>query len=62
MPDPKIRVGAKVKSLRSKKGMSIDDVSQKTGIPASVIAGIEEHTISPLWATSSAWLIFSRLQ
>ena len=47
MSDQNLKIGEKVKSLRIEKGMSIEDVSQKSGIPASTISGIEDHTISP---------------
>ena len=47
MSDQNLKIGEKVKSLRIEKGMSIEDVSQKSGIPASILSGIEDHTISP---------------
>ena len=47
MPDQNIEIGEKTKDLRIKKNMSIEDVSKESGIPESVIAGIEEHSISP---------------
>ncbi len=47
MPDQNIKIGEKAKSLRIKKGKSIEEVSSLSGIPASVIVGIEDHDISP---------------
>jgi transcriptional regulator with XRE-family HTH domain len=47
MPDQNLRIGEKVKRLRGEKGMSIEDVSNKSGISAATLSGIEDHTISP---------------
>ncbi len=47
MPDKDIKIGEKIKDLRSAKGMSIKDVSQKSGISESILTKIEDHLISP---------------
>jgi transcriptional regulator with XRE-family HTH domain len=47
MLEQNLKIGEKVKILRAEKGMSIEDVSQKTGISEATISGIEDHTISP---------------
>lgn len=47
MPEKKMSVGEKIKSLRTEKGLSIEDVAQKSGISAGALAGIEERAISP---------------
>ena len=47
MPDQDIKIGEKVSSLRTKQGMSIEDVAKLSGISASVISGIEDQSISP---------------
>ena len=47
MSDQNLKIGEKVKSLRIEKGLSIEDVSQQSGISASTLSGIEDHTISP---------------
>jgi transcriptional regulator with XRE-family HTH domain len=46
MPDKK-QVGERIKSLRTRKQMSLDDVSRESGIPRSIIAGIEDLSVSP---------------
>ena len=47
MPTDDIKVGEKIKDLRTAKGMSIEDVSNKSGISESTLTKIEDHTISP---------------
>lgn len=47
MPDQTTKIGEKIRSLRLKREMLIEDVSKKSGLPASTIAGIEDHSISP---------------
>ncbi len=47
MPDTNVKVGDKVKSLRIAKGLSVERVSQQSGIPESVISRIEDHLLSP---------------
>ncbi len=47
MLEQNLKIGEKVKSLRIEKEMSLEDVSQKTGLSVSTISGIEDHTISP---------------
>lgn len=47
MPDKNIVIGEKVKSLRTLKKMSLEDVAQKSGLPVAVIAGIEDQSVSP---------------
>ncbi|MDH3870186.1 MAG: cupin domain-containing protein [Desulfuromonadales bacterium] len=47
MSKQNITIGKKIKALRIKKEMSIEDVSKKTGISADVILEIEENKVSP---------------
>lgn len=47
MPDQKIKIGEKTKSLRLEKMMSREDVCKKSGISESTLSGIENHTLSP---------------
>jgi transcriptional regulator with XRE-family HTH domain len=47
MPDKKIKIGERIKSLRMAKGMSIGDVSKKSGISESIISSIEDYMFSP---------------
>ena len=47
MLEQNLKIGEKVRSLRIEKEMSLEDVSQKTGLSVSTISGIEDHTISP---------------
>lgn len=47
MPDQNQNIREKIKSLRIKKEMSIEDVSRKSGISESIISGIEDHKVSP---------------
>ena len=47
MPDKNFRIGDKIKSLRIRRKMSLEDVAEKSGISASTLAGIEDRSISP---------------
>lgn len=47
MSKQNITIGKKIKALRIKKEMSIEDVSKKTGISEDVILKIEENKVSP---------------
>ena len=47
MSDHDLKIGEKVKSLRLKKGLSIEDVVSQSELSASTVAGVEDHTISP---------------
>ncbi len=47
MSEQSLKIGEKVKSLRARKEMSIEDVSKESGIPETTITGIEDHSISP---------------
>jgi len=47
MPDKNIKIGERIRGLRIAKGMSIEDVSKKSGISESTISGIEDHLLSP---------------
>lgn len=47
MTEQNITIGEKTKSLRIKKKMSIEEVSRESGIPESIISGIEDHSVSP---------------
>lgn len=47
MSKQNITTGKKIKALRIKKEMSIEDVSKKTGISEDVISEIEEDKASP---------------
>ncbi|MDH3807359.1 MAG: cupin domain-containing protein [Desulfuromonadales bacterium] len=47
MSKQNITIGKKIKALRIKKEMSIEDVSKKTGISEDVILEIEENKVSP---------------
>jgi transcriptional regulator with XRE-family HTH domain len=40
-------IGARIKSLRAKQGLSIEEVAEKSAIPAAVIAAIEEQQVAP---------------
>jgi len=47
MSKQNITIGKKIKALRIKKEMSIEDVSKKTGISEDIILEIEENKVSP---------------
>lgn len=46
MPD-KQSIGERIKNLRIRKQMSLDDVSRESGIPQATITGIEDLSVSP---------------
>jgi transcriptional regulator with XRE-family HTH domain len=47
MPAQNINIGERIRRLRIERAMSIEDVSRKSGISESTLAGIEEQTVSP---------------
>jgi transcriptional regulator with XRE-family HTH domain len=47
MPEQNLKVGAKIKTLRLEKQLSIAEVANLSGISASTLAGIEGQSISP---------------
>lgn len=47
MPDQNIKVGERIKGLRLDGEMTIEEVSQQSGVSEAVISGIENHTLSP---------------
>jgi len=47
MQEHNITIGDKIKVLRVKRGLSIEEVSQKAGLSASLIREIEGHAVSP---------------
>lgn len=47
MPESDIKVGEKIKELREMKGMSLQDIADKTGFSTAFISQIENHLISP---------------
>jgi transcriptional regulator with XRE-family HTH domain len=47
MPAEDIKVGEKIKEIRTNKGMSLKDVSQKSGISEEILANIEDQMVSP---------------
>jgi transcriptional regulator with XRE-family HTH domain len=47
MMSKNIQIGERIKSLRTRKQMSLDDASRESGIPQSVISGIEDLSVSP---------------
>lgn len=47
MADPNMKIGDRIKNLRMKRELSIAEVSLKTGLSDSTIAGIEDHSVSP---------------
>ena len=42
-----LRVGENVKKIREKKGLSLEDISQRTGLKAELLTEIERGEISP---------------
>ena len=42
-----IQIGERIRNFRTKKRMSFDDLSKESGIPHSVLSGIEDLSISP---------------
>lgn len=47
MSEQNITIGEKIKALRLKRGMSIADVSKKTGISETIISQMEDQELSP---------------
>ena len=47
MAKQKLALGEKIHQLRTKKGLSIEAVAQKSGLPAATISGIEAQDIAP---------------
>ncbi len=47
MPEHNMTIGGKIKDLRVKRDLSIEEVSQKAGLSAALISDIEEHAVSP---------------
>ncbi len=47
MLEQNLKVGEKIKALRVRKGMSIEDLARKTGISEALLSGIEGQTVSP---------------
>ncbi len=45
--DNLVRVGERIKHFREEKGLSLKDLSDKTGYSESVLSQIENHLISP---------------
>jgi len=42
-----VKVGERVKRVREKRGLSLNDISQRTGIHTEVLSQIEENEIAP---------------
>jgi len=47
MSEKNIKVGQRIKELRSARGWSIEEVEKKSGISEATLASIERHLISP---------------
>ncbi len=47
MSDQNVKIGEKIRVLRTKLGMSIEDVSRQSEISAPTISEIESHKVSP---------------
>ena len=47
MPETTVSIGEKIKSLRERKGVSLEEVARRTGIPESTLVDVEEHQLSP---------------
>ena len=45
--DIQVEIGVRVKNVREKRGLSIEDISQRTGIETSVLAQIEDGSFAP---------------
>jgi transcriptional regulator with XRE-family HTH domain len=44
---PELRVGEKVRELREKKGLSLQDMATRTGYTSALLSQVENHMISP---------------
>jgi transcriptional regulator with XRE-family HTH domain len=44
---PELRVGEKVRELREQKGLSLQDMSNRTGYTSALLSQVENHLISP---------------
>jgi transcriptional regulator with XRE-family HTH domain len=51
--DSAISVGQRIKELRQTRGLSLQDLSQKTGFSNAMLSQIENHVISPSLGTLS---------
>lgn len=47
MPETTVSIGEKIKSLRQEKGVSLQEVASRTGIPEPTLVDVEEHKLSP---------------
>jgi len=45
--DIQVNVGERVREVRENRGLSIKDISQRTGIPAAILDEIEEGSVAP---------------
>ena len=45
--DIQVNVGERVKAVRDGQGLSLTDISQRTGIDISILEGIEDGTVAP---------------
>lgn len=45
--DDAVKVGEKIKKLRESKGLSLQDVADKSGFSAAILSQIENHLVSP---------------
>jgi transcriptional regulator with XRE-family HTH domain len=44
---PELRVGEKIRELREQKGLSLQDMSTRTGYTSALLSQVENHFISP---------------
>jgi len=47
MVEKQMDIGAKIKGLREKKGLTLEQVAENAAIPATILAAIEAHTTTP---------------
>lgn len=47
MADSSMKIGDRIRKLRLKRELSIEDVANKTAISTTTLSGIEDHSISP---------------
>ncbi len=45
--DPGLPVGQRIRQFRQGKGLSLEDLSQRTGLPPEMLAEVENETASP---------------